>query len=883
MEDSEKTKIIPPGDKHVGRYRILAQVGQGGMGMVYKACDTKLDRIVALKTLPQLCDSETIQRFEREAKSNAKLHHPNIVTLYDFEQSEGKYFITMDFIEGGSLAQLLKRQPMPINKTCKIMLQILDAVGYAHQEGIIHRDLKPSNILMSKDGKPIVTDFGLAKPSQQSAQISRTGVVVGTPAYMSPEQAQGDVIDQRSDIFSLGAVFFEMLTGVQPFASENIFSVLHKIVNEPVPSPKKFKPELPTYLDHICRKALARNRENRYQSAAEMAGDIRKYLQGKAEMPDKTAQHAPVKNHKTGTLTRKKAVAVGKIKFRSSRITMLSIWVSVGLVVFLVVLMSMFKLAQNKTTMQTPVSEKQQAKIAEKKPIATVPVVPSPNQNAEEAGRKWQELTAIPLTDMARKMKCLYEFLGTPAYKETEPFRLAKELKQQLDQDSKKAYEYQLGSIPEHNYLVRWMLSQDFLRDYGMTPIAQQIKEEQRAREEKVRQTLPKVIGQLDLILASKAFEQFERVRPEGEILVIPQHRPILEQMARAESLKNYPLLGEIEKLKHMWLQIEEPLQKFRQELSLLTQEYQSFRGEEFLALLDNRQFETIHERLHGFQERLDLLEIPQAEKEMLQANIAESGRKVEEEERKEREKTKQPTLPEQVSDKQPLVSTNDERTKSAILDGLTRLLESLQDGNFDQAQDCFSREFLTEDLPEEQTRREKLLKGLQLFSRFTQPDKLEITTVNPNLAILKPADAKKAEFGWHFMAYEKGSWKYDGSYLNHMSHMRRLHILTKDNIPQNARAVAQQLVSLVRQKKPFQFPKYYSQELKGNLLYHLDTLAQLSLLQQLPFMEATMRANREVPNIVVVLLRFHNRAQVVKLVMIHEENDWRLLRIIGL
>lgn len=290
MADQQKTEQLKNTKEikevRFGRYQLVSKLGRGGMGSVYKARDTKLDRIVALKTLsPGIASDElALQRFEREAKSNAKLHHPHIVTLYDFEKIDTTYFLTMDFIDGMSMDRLLKQQKLDFTRTCQLMLQVLDAIGYAHLQNIIHRDIKPGNILIDKQWIAFVTDFGLAKAVSDDSRISHAGTVIGTPCYMAPEQAQGDVnypVDTRSDIYSLGAMMYEMLTGKTPFQGENALQILSKLLTQEIKKPSAFNPDIPPALEEICMKALAKKKEARYQSTAEMAAAISNYLAGK--------------------------------------------------------------------------------------------------------------------------------------------------------------------------------------------------------------------------------------------------------------------------------------------------------------------------------------------------------------------------------------------------------------------------------------------------------------------------------------------------------------------------------------------------------------------------------------------------------------------------
>lgn len=304
-EHTKRNKKSPKKLKKLGRYLLLSKLGEGRAGKVYKAYDTSLERLVALKLLsPKLStDKRIVQRFIQEAKSTAKLSHPHIVPLYDFEQSGNIYFLTMGFIDGCSLDYLLKKQHVQFSAACKWMLKILDAMSYAHQQGIVHRDIKPSNILINKAGKPFIADFGLSKILEEAVPdheelnkilaennirsslspklLTKRGEILGTPCYMSPEQAQNqqpNVIDIRSDIYSLGAVFYEVLSGKPPLQGENVFAVLYKVATVEIESPKKINPQIPAPLERICMKALAKNKEERYQNAKEMASAISQYL-----------------------------------------------------------------------------------------------------------------------------------------------------------------------------------------------------------------------------------------------------------------------------------------------------------------------------------------------------------------------------------------------------------------------------------------------------------------------------------------------------------------------------------------------------------------------------------------------------------------------------
>ena len=268
----------------LAHYKILEKIGSGGMGDVYLAEDTKLDRKVALKVLPpELAESEERRaRFKREAKALAALDHPNIVTVHSVEEAEGVHFITMQFVHGKTLTELLPKNGFPLNKFFDIAIPLADAVAAAHQEGITHRDLKPDNMMVGADGRVKVLDFGLAKPaggfavSSETPTAARTdeGVIVGTVAYMSPEQAQGKAVDPRSDIFSLGVVLYEMLTGRRPFSGENPAEILSSIIKDTPDSTSELNPAVPRDLAKLVRRCLAKDPNRRLQSAVDVRNEL---------------------------------------------------------------------------------------------------------------------------------------------------------------------------------------------------------------------------------------------------------------------------------------------------------------------------------------------------------------------------------------------------------------------------------------------------------------------------------------------------------------------------------------------------------------------------------------------------------------------------------
>ncbi|MEO5740994.1 MAG: protein kinase [Vicinamibacterales bacterium] len=268
--------------KTVAHYKILEKIGSGGMGDVYLAEDTTLDRKIALKVLPpKLADSaERRARFTREAKAVAALNHPNIVTVYSVEEAGGVHFITMELVRGKTLSEILPGKGFPLVRFFEIAIPLADALAAAHQQGITHRDLKPANVMVSENGRVKVLDFGLAKAirdfssrdagefATQSATLA--GHIVGTPAYMSPEQAEGKVIDARSDIFSLGVVFYEMLTGERPFASGSPATVVSSILRDTPRSVSELQPAIPRELARLVHRCLAKDPTGRYQSAIDL-------------------------------------------------------------------------------------------------------------------------------------------------------------------------------------------------------------------------------------------------------------------------------------------------------------------------------------------------------------------------------------------------------------------------------------------------------------------------------------------------------------------------------------------------------------------------------------------------------------------------------------
>ncbi|MEZ4592907.1 MAG: protein kinase [Chloroflexota bacterium] len=260
--------------KTIGRYRIKAELGRGGMSTVYLAHDPRFERDVAIKLLPlELLHQPTFRRrFEREAKVVASLDHPAIVPVYDFGEEDGQPFLVMRFMTGGSLAERLKQGAVSIAESARIMAKLAPALDEVHTHGVIHRDLKPSNILFDQRNEPYISDFGTAKLKYAHTKLTDTGGAVGTPAYMSPEQIQGDAeLDGRSDIYTLGVILFEMLTGKHPYQTNTPIAVAVKHMFEPVPNLQEMEPNLPVACQEVIVRAMAKQRESRYRTAAEFA------------------------------------------------------------------------------------------------------------------------------------------------------------------------------------------------------------------------------------------------------------------------------------------------------------------------------------------------------------------------------------------------------------------------------------------------------------------------------------------------------------------------------------------------------------------------------------------------------------------------------------
>src|SRR4030088_1874468 len=263
----------------LGRYLIQSELGRGAMGVVYKATDSVLERTVAIKTVNMSLERDGADRFEarfyQEARAAGGLNHPHIATVHDVGKAGDVAYIAMEFIEGVELRTLIgEGRPMPVSQAVSIAVQVADGLAYAHQHGVVHRDIKPANIMVTPGSPVKITDFGIAR-MRASGELTQTGMMLGSPKYMSPEQVIGKRADHRSDIFSLGIIVYEMLCGSVPFNGENVTALMYQIVNFAPPAPSAVNPAVPELLNFIVAKMLAKPLEERYQNAQELAQDLR--------------------------------------------------------------------------------------------------------------------------------------------------------------------------------------------------------------------------------------------------------------------------------------------------------------------------------------------------------------------------------------------------------------------------------------------------------------------------------------------------------------------------------------------------------------------------------------------------------------------------------
>jgi serine/threonine protein kinase len=278
--------------ENIGAYRIIEKLGHGGMATVYKAYHARLDRFVALKVLHPafLEDPNFLARFQREARVVAKLEHPNIVPIYDFADHQEQPYLVMKYIEGETLKALLKRGRLSVEQIWGVVNAVGAGLGYAHEQGILHRDVKPSNVIMAKDGKIYLADFGLARIAQAGESTLTSDMIMGTPQYISPEQAMGEKnLDNRTDIYSFGVMLYEMVVGQVPFSSDTPFSIIHDHIYSPLPLPHLINPGVPDEVERVLLKALAKERNDRYETVEALCAAFKKaWDDAKVDMADVT-------------------------------------------------------------------------------------------------------------------------------------------------------------------------------------------------------------------------------------------------------------------------------------------------------------------------------------------------------------------------------------------------------------------------------------------------------------------------------------------------------------------------------------------------------------------------------------------------------------------
>jgi serine/threonine protein kinase len=337
----------------ISHYRIVSKIGAGGMGEVYLAKDTKLDRRVALKILPEefAQDAERMRRFVQEAKSASALNHPNIIIIYEVGDTDGAHFIATEYVEGETLSRRLRGEPMSLRSALEIATQIASALQAAHNAGIVHRDIKPDNVMIRPDGFVKLLDFGIAKLTEKTREPideeaataisagTSPGMIVGTAGYMSPEQARGKQVDARTDIFSFGVVLYEMLTKRHPFEGENAMDVIGSILHkEPAPI-RQLLPEIPQDLERLINKTLRKDREERYQTAKDLLIDLRDAKQ-ELEVQSRLERTSPPNREEPNTqiitaTTPDAPHATSSAEYLVSEITKRKRGLAVGLVVFI--------------------------------------------------------------------------------------------------------------------------------------------------------------------------------------------------------------------------------------------------------------------------------------------------------------------------------------------------------------------------------------------------------------------------------------------------------------------------------------------------------------------------------------------------------------------
>lgn len=332
--------------RQFGPYQIVAPLGEGGMAAVYKAYQPSMERHVALKVLPRHFaeDPQFVARFQREAILLAKLQHPHILPVFDYGQADGFTYIVMPFVSSGTLMDSLTGSPQSLPRIRQVISQIGDALNYAHARGMVHRDIKPSNVLIDESGNYLLTDFGLARMIEDSINLTSSGTIMGTPAYMAPEQGSGEKLDARCDIYSLGIIFYEMATGRVPYQAESPMEIVHKHIQDPLPPPRAVNPKLPESLERIIIKALAKRPDNRYQSTSDMVKAIQAAIPETSASAEKEIKATPRADAvRVESPARQQAVEESipqTVRMRSK--SPLRVWGTIRVIVFLAVVVGLF-------------------------------------------------------------------------------------------------------------------------------------------------------------------------------------------------------------------------------------------------------------------------------------------------------------------------------------------------------------------------------------------------------------------------------------------------------------------------------------------------------------------------------------------------------------
>jgi serine/threonine protein kinase len=300
-----------------GRYQIVKELGRGAMGIVYQAHDPEIGRSIAVKVLREdrMTTEAFVQRFLKEARAIGRLSHPNIVTVYDIGQDRGTVYIAMEFLEGEPLDKVIERKKFSFEDIVDLGLQMGEALHYAHQRGIVHRDVKPSNIIIQPTGRIKITDFGIAHIEDPTASIqTQAGEILGTPAYMSPQQATSQPLDGRSDLFSLGVILYELATGGRPFLGKNLAAIFHSVTHDHPPPPADINPEVPLNLSQIIMKCLNKDPEERYATGEALAEDLEKCLAKRESGPaEESAASLKGKKKKKGIVILIAAVTIAGV------------------------------------------------------------------------------------------------------------------------------------------------------------------------------------------------------------------------------------------------------------------------------------------------------------------------------------------------------------------------------------------------------------------------------------------------------------------------------------------------------------------------------------------------------------------------------------------